>query len=113
MTSESDQECHVYITLPGETEAVTAGRFVLTADRPGTPLGRFVYGRRYLERPDSVELDPVELRLARGVHETTRLNGVFGALRDAGPDFWGRRIIERHPPRYLHGGRTSQNRRGG
>ena len=22
--------------------------------------------------------------------------GVFGALRDAGPDFWGRRVIEKH-----------------
>lgn len=24
------------------------------------------------------------------------LNGLFGALRDAGPDYWGRRVIERH-----------------
>lgn len=96
MTSEPGGECYVYITLPGETEAVTAGRFTLSVDRRGTPLGRFVYGRRYLERPDAVELDPVELRLARGVYETTRLNGVFGALRDAAPDFWGRRVIERH-----------------
>jgi len=96
MTSEAGGECYVYITLPGETEAVTAGRFTLTVDRRGTSIGRFVYGRRYLERRDAVELDPVELRLARRVFETTALNGVFGALRDAGPDFWGRRVIERH-----------------
>ncbi len=96
MTSEPGGECYVYITLPGETAAVTAGRFTLSVDRRGTPLGRFVYGRRYLERPDAVELDPAELRLARGAFETTRLNGIFGALRDAGPDFWGRRVIERH-----------------
>jgi hypothetical protein len=25
-----------------------------------------------------------------------RLGGVFGALRDASPDHWGRRVIERH-----------------
>src|SRR3546814_14796777 len=24
------------------------------------------------------------------------MGGVFGALRDAGPDHWGRRVIERH-----------------
>jgi serine/threonine-protein kinase HipA len=96
VTSEAVGECYVYITLPGETEAVTAGRFTLTVDRRGTPIGRFVYGRRYLERRDAVELDPVELRLAKHVFETTGLNGVFGALRDAGPDFWGRRVIERH-----------------
>jgi len=96
MTSEPAGECYVYITLPGETEAVTAGRFALSVDRRGTSVGRFVYGRRYLERPDAVELDPLELRLARGVYETTRLDGLFGALRDAGPDSWGRRVIERH-----------------
>jgi len=96
MTSEPGGECYVYITLPGATEAVTAGRFTLTIDRRGTPVGRFVYGRRYRERPDCVELDPVELRLAKTVYETTRLNGIFGALRDAGPDFWGRRVIERY-----------------
>lgn len=97
MTSdETGSACYVYITLPGETEAVTAGRFTLTLDRRGTPVGRFVYGRRYLERNGCIELDPVELRLGRRVYETTAQNGVFGALRDAGPDFWGRRVIERH-----------------
>jgi serine/threonine-protein kinase HipA len=88
-------ECYVYITLPGMTEPVTAGRFTLTADRRGTPIGRFVYGRLYLARPDAVPLDPVELKLASRTYETTAMKGVFGALRDAGPDYWGRRVIER------------------
>lgn len=97
MTSNaSPDECFVYITLPDQTEPVTAGRFVLTPDRHGTAIGRFVYGRSYRERPDAVELDPVELRLAPRTYETTAMNGVFGALRDAGPDYWGRRVIERH-----------------
>jgi len=90
-------ECFVYITLPGKTEAVTAGRFQLTTDRSGAPVGRFVYGRSYLHRREAVEIDPVELRLARGAtYQTTGLKGVFGALRDAGPDYWGRAVIERH-----------------
>ena len=97
MTSEAGtKECYVYITLPGATEFVTAGRFVLDADRTGTPVGRFVYGRSYLERPDAVPIDPVELKLGRTTYRTTALKGVFGALRDAGPDYWGRRVIEKH-----------------
>lgn len=89
-------DSYVYITLPGQTSAVTVGRFEHTVDRNGVASGRFVYGRRYRGRPDAVEIDPVELRLNRAVFETVRLNGVFGALRDAGPDYWGRRVIERH-----------------
>ncbi|MBA4209503.1 MAG: type II toxin-antitoxin system HipA family toxin [Parvibaculum sp.] len=98
-SSASPAECFVYITLPGQTEPVTAGRFILTQDRLGAAIGRFVYGRSYRERPDAVELDPVELRLAPRTYETTAMNGVFGALRDAGPDYWGRRVIERHAGR--------------
>lgn len=97
MTSDpSPSECYVYITLPSQTEPVTAGRFALTPDPRGTLIGRFVYGKSYLARPDAVPLDPVELKLAPQVYETIALNGVFGALRDSGPDYWGRRVIERH-----------------
>lgn len=88
--------CFVYIWLPGATEAVTAGKYELTVDRRGTPLGRFVYGKTYLARQDAVPIDPVELTLGTRLFETTALNGVFGALRDSGPDYWGRLIIERH-----------------
>ena len=96
MTSEAPAECFVYITLPGQTEPVTAGRFALSVDRRGTPEGRFVYGRSYLERPNAVALDPVELKLSPRTYATAALNGVFGALRDASPDYWGRRVIQRH-----------------
>jgi serine/threonine-protein kinase HipA len=97
MTSKaSTTECFVYITPPGETKAVTAGRFELTVDRRGTPIGRFVYGQSYRENPNAVDIDPVELKLGNNTFETTNLKGIFGALRDAGPDYWGRRLIERH-----------------
>jgi len=94
MTSE--QGCYVYIVPPGATEFVTAGRFEVSRTRDGDPVGRFFYGRRYLERSDAVELDPVELRLRRGPYETARMQGFFGAIRDAMPDYWGRCVIERH-----------------
>ena len=99
MTSESPTQCYIYITLPGRIEPVTAGRFSLTADKRGIPTGRFVYGRSYLQRANAVPLDPVELKLSPRTYETSALNGVFGALRDATPDYWGRRVIQRHTGR--------------
>jgi serine/threonine-protein kinase HipA len=96
ISKPAPSECFVYIALPGTTELTTAARFGLTADRSGAPLGRLVYGKSYLERADAVPLDPVELKLAPRVYETRAMKGVFGALRDASPDYWGRRVIERH-----------------
>ena len=94
MTSE--QACYVYIVLPGEVAFVTAGRFQVTQTRQGAAVGKFVYGRRYREREHAVELDPVELRLRAGEFETTLMGGFFGAIRDAMPDAWGRKVIERY-----------------
>lgn len=97
MTSKAaSSSCFVYITLPGESSPVTAARFELATNRQGDPFGRLVYGKSYLERPEAVPFEPLELPLQERTFETTQLNGVFGALRDASPDFWGRRVIERH-----------------
>jgi len=92
----SATECFVYITLPGETSAVTAGKFVLSKNARGDALGQFVYRAKYLEDPRAVEIDPVELKLSKRTYETALLSGVFGALRDASPDYWGRRVIEKY-----------------
>lgn len=92
MTSES---CYVYLQLPRSREVVTCGRYQLDHTDDGVALGRFVYGRRYLARADAVPLDPFHLPLAPREYRTVQLGGLFGALRDAGPDFWGRRVIER------------------
>ena len=89
-------ECFVYIALPGETEFVTAGRYRRDFNRNGVATGRFVYGKSYLARTDAVPIDPVELKISSKTYETRLLKGVFGALRDACPDSWGRRVIERH-----------------
>lgn len=89
-------ECYVYINLPGEILPVTAGRFALLTNRYGVPTGRFIYGKQYLARPNAVALDPIELKLSTQTYETVTLKGVFGALRDSSPDYWGRRVIERN-----------------
>lgn len=96
MTSKVATECFVYITLPGHTAPVTAARFELSKTRQGEPLGRLVYGKSYLARPDALSLEPLELQLLEQTFETTRHRGLFGALRDSSPAFWGRRVIERH-----------------
>ena len=92
----SNTECYVYITLPGETSFVTAGKLVLEKDRLGNSIGRFVYRKKYLEQRGAMPIDPIELKLDTRTYETSILNGVFGALRDASPDYWGRRVIEKH-----------------
>jgi serine/threonine-protein kinase HipA len=97
MTSE--RGCYVYIMPPESTEFVTAGRFTVILTPDGDRVGQFFYGQRYLERKDAVAIDPVELHLRRGPYETARMEGFFGAIRDAMPDFWGRRVIERNTGR--------------
>ena len=92
MTSE--RQAYVYIQLPGTLSTVPAALFKVEQLRDGTHVGRFRYGDRYLERDDAVEFDPFELPLGKTVYEFTKLKGIPGALRDASPDAWGRRVIE-------------------
>lgn len=82
--------------MPAETSFVTAGKFRLAVDRPGVPTGRFVYGSSYLARENALPLDPLELKLSEKTYTTRQLKGVFGALRDASPDYWDRRVVEKH-----------------
>ena len=92
MTSE--REAYVYIQLPGTLETVPAALLRVQTLADGTQVGRFRYGDRYLQRQEAVALDPFQLPLARKIFEFTQLNGIPGAVRDAGPDAWGRRVIE-------------------
>lgn len=92
MTSE--RQAYVYIQLPVTLETVPAALLKVQTLPDGTQIGRFRYGDRYLQRPDAVALDPFRLPLARTVFEFTQLKGIPGAVRDASPDAWGRRVIE-------------------
>lgn len=85
--------CFVFIQLPQTLETVPCGR-VRVDDERGVWNGRFAYLPEYLDRSDAVAIDPFELPLKKGTFNTTRLRGVFGAIRDAAPDAWGRRVIE-------------------
>lgn len=92
MTSE--REAYVYIQLPGTQDTVPAALLKVQTLPDGTQIGRFRYGDRYLQRAEAVALDPYRLPLDKTVHEFTQLKGIPGALRDASPDAWGRRVIE-------------------
>ncbi len=88
----TSRDCYVYITLPGQTGFVTAGRFqhIRHPNRPA--VGRFVYGASYLARPDALPIDPTELPLSDTTYETSLNRGVFGALQDATGGSWARRV---------------------
>jgi len=90
MPTSKKLRCYVYIQLPGSLDIVTCGLF----EQKGG-VGRFVYGKSYLRNPRAVELEKFELALSSTNFETARLGGIFGALRDASPDAWGRTVIER------------------
>ena len=92
MTSE--REAYVYLQLPSSLETVPAALLRVQTLPDSTQIGRFRYGDRYLQRRDAVALDPFRLPLSDTVAEFTQLNGIPGAVRDASPDAWGRRVIE-------------------
>ena len=85
-----EQQAYVFIYLPGETTAVPAGVFTHYSD---DGIGRFAYGRRYLERPNALPVDPVALPLGAKPKDVTTNGGLYGAFRDASPDYWGRLVI--------------------
>jgi serine/threonine-protein kinase HipA len=89
------QRAYVHLQLPQSLEVVTAGYYELASPQ-GLATGDFVYNPAYLRRPDAVPLEPFELPLSPRRSTTVKLRGIFGCLRDASPDAWGRRIIEKH-----------------
>jgi serine/threonine-protein kinase HipA len=86
--------CYVYVQLPGTYEWVPCASLKVTEVGAGSFEGTFTYGKRYLERFNVLELDPYHLKLTAKPMKFTMLKGIPGALRDASPDAWGRRVIQ-------------------
>jgi len=91
----SKRSCYVFLQLPGGLDVVTCGRYEREVLRDGRVIGRFAYAKSYRERGDAVSLDPYHLPVTPQRYETAKLDGMFGALRDASPDAWGRRGVEK------------------
>jgi serine/threonine-protein kinase HipA len=89
-----EQLCYVYVQLPGTLETVPCASLKVRSIGAGAYEGTFTYGRRYLERPAVAALDPYHLPLSTRPMRFTKLKGIPGAVRDASPDAWGRRVIQ-------------------
>jgi serine/threonine-protein kinase HipA len=89
----------IFAYLPGQSDAVPAGQLALLEEGLESTGSTFRFGARYLRRPDRIPLDPVSLPLdavpgSERLYEPPTGLRLFGAIRDAAPDFWGRRVIE-------------------
>jgi serine/threonine-protein kinase HipA len=83
-----------------EGEFAPAGILTLTEENATVIASEFAYGLKYLDRHNAIEIDPVSLSIA----EKAAVRGkkiipaadlkMFGGIRDAAPDVWGRRVIE-------------------
>lgn len=89
----------VFIHLAGDF--VPAGLLTLLEQHGELLASRFSYGLRYLDRHNAAPVDPVSLPIhgANTPERGTELfpaEGLvlFGGIRDAAPDGWGRRVIE-------------------
>ncbi len=81
----------VFLELYGET--VPVGRLVITQDGRYS-RSDFDYGRKYLERPNAVAIDPVQMPLGSEHLRTHEDFTLFNGIRDAAPDAWGRKLID-------------------
>lgn len=82
------EQAYVWVWLPDASEPVVAGRLRAVAD-----THTFTYGRSYLEREGAIPLFLPELPLEPKTHRPDLGWEAHGCILDAGPDYWGRRVI--------------------
>jgi serine/threonine-protein kinase HipA len=100
---KNQNKIEVFIYLPGESEAVSAGQYRYD---PKMGAGVFIYHKNYLTSKEPMAVDPVNLPLnletlpkivTLGPNRVGR-DRLFGVLRDSVPDSWGRTLMT-----YLYG----------
>ncbi len=102
--TDYEQEFELIVMMHKTGRFTPAGMLTLRELGLETLGSHFQYGMNYLNAKDSVELDPVSLAFGIDGDNKKNLRGnknvpapgllVFGAVRDAAPDAWGRRVIE-------------------
>lgn len=75
----------VYVQLPGDEAKTLAGEFAWNV---AASVGSFAYDPAYLKLKNGYFLDPAVL--TPRPKKEVRNDGIYGVLRDAGPDAWGR-----------------------
>lgn len=86
----SNTDLHVWIYPPHSDEPVLCGTLELVGGR----LCRFEYARSWLDRKGAFELSP-DLPLRAGSFEPPAGTNIHPVFEDAGPDRWGRQIIDK------------------
>ncbi len=61
----------------------------------------FRYGEKYLKRDNAISLDPMQLPLLPKEFVTESGFDIFNGIRDAGPDRWGRYLLDKKQGRAL------------
>jgi serine/threonine-protein kinase HipA len=87
----------VWMTLPSG-ESIKAGALITGDPDPirGGLQGQFRYASEYLEHPQALPLDPLNLSLSEETLDADRpREGVHGVFEDSLPDAWGRRLMVR------------------
>lgn len=86
----------VWALLPGETVPTHCGELWQRADGVGRQSTCFRYGASFLSTWGAFAVDPFALPLEdRAYRNADPVNAMHGALWDAGPDDWGRYVIDR------------------
>ncbi len=85
--------------LPGSTAPELVGQ-VIVLETGNNGFCRFKYAQSWLAHKCAFPLDPALLPLDDREFESQPGWEVFSALRDAGPDYWGRKVIERQLGRH-------------
>lgn len=84
----------LYVLLNLNNEWVPCG--LLEYEEAGrTSSSIFRYGKKYLEREDAISIDPIQLPLEDRTIETPEGFVLFNGIRDAGPDKWGRYLLDK------------------
>lgn len=94
------KQATVYVYL---TEGPVPAGILRTHVEGRNTSSEFIYGNKYIERPDAVSVDPVQLPLplpGEIVRYTTPdAFPIFNGIRDASPDRWGRYLLEMKFPK--------------
>jgi serine/threonine-protein kinase HipA len=86
----------VHVWTPGGF--LLAGRLELDESGDRNVSATFQYDTAYLEEPDSFALDPINMPLSQRRFGSTSSTVVLGAIFDAAPDAWGRRVAQARLP---------------
>jgi serine/threonine-protein kinase HipA len=92
----------IYIYIFISTEGWIPCGLLEYEERGRLSTSRFRYGKKYLERENKISIDPIQLPLVDHTLEAPDGFPLFNGIRDSGPDFWGRQLLQKKFGRELN-----------